>query len=886
MRKLTLGLLLFLLVGSIGTFASNASARSQIAVGATALEAETQLRICLDEKKQTKSTVDLILLLDNSTSLNQSTVSRPTDPNETRFDAVEGMLIAIGRAIKGSEAQVNFGLVTFSAQAQVRIPLGEVTVSEVTAEQVANRVRDEAPSNSQTNGTNFIRALDTALEVFSEQSSDSHCRVLVWFTDGMFAHGGGAEDTKRELGKLPGLTCGTGGFAARVRDLGINPFVILLKPSDSASVDLKSRSYELMQQVTGDVNLPDGFDVASPSPECAVMLPTVGEVYDAENADDLAPYFVDIGRAAAGGQSVDDCPIPASSTDGYQSPGLPAARFLTWISLVVFDGDELPDVSSFGVSNGESGGDVGEYFEIERNTSDYLLIPKPNSRLEKGWRFTSSTALTGACLRAKLIEPVSVTASKQGGAPARVEPADDYSKLLSATDLEEIEYFNNGSSVGLEDLFLRQTRAEDITALLDVDPSDRIAENGLKVFVLGFSTEPQVGNCVSNGLTIPSGNVTRTGDFERGETRHEFSSTPCIVDLRFSKKTVNVDAAPLLASIGENATTKESEGCRPLNVRLTIDGVAQDSLTARLAGNKEFSIGIQLSVNNTSFRCVTETDLTLTYQGLEGGIQSREVPVRINLERKTPPCLWCAVAISIAAVAVAALLSLVLLQILNRVMTSLPADTTLYGYELPIEVGIRGAGQIVALHEGVDVTKISPEVKDLRPPKGSKDELNVHTMKIRRRVPGIFQPFREPRAEVVSEIDVVYRQKTASGGLAVPFRQALILRPSRERAKDPELTAATLTLLVPRSGSHGGVAGVLRLLEGEGFKEAIREFLDLRKASLTESDRAAVSESSATTRTSAQGPSGMSNSGTRANGGSPTKPTSAPKPPPPPPPRP
>lgn len=885
MKKLLLGLLLSATVISFGTNTSTVSAKSQVAIGTTSSEAETQLRICLDGKKQTKSTVDLLLLLDNSTSLNLSTISPPTDPNETRFDAVEGMLKAIGRAIKDSNARVNFGLVTFSAQAQVRIPLGEVTISEGTAMQVADRVRREAPSSSQTNGTNFIKALDAALEVFAEKSPSSHCRVLVWFTDGMFAHGGGAEDTKRELGKLPGLACGEGGFAQRVRELGINPFVILLKPSDSASADIKSRSYELMQQVTGDANLPDGFDVTNPSAECDSLLPAVGEVYDAENADDLAPYFVDIGRAAAGGQSVDDCPILARGSGGYQSPGLPAARFLAWISLVVFDGDSLPDVTSLRVSDGTSNGGIADYFTIEQNQSDYLLTPRPNSPLEKGWKFTSATALAGACLRAKLVEPVSVTASKQGGAPVSVKPADDYSRFLSSSDLGEIRYFNKGSSIDLEGLFSTEIRPEDITAFLDVDPSKRIAPDGLNVFVTGFSTEPQVADCVQNGLQVPSGNVAKSGEFERGEDQHEFLSSTCTVDLRFSKKTVNVDAAQLLAYVGESATIAGSEGCLPLTTRLTIDGVAQSSLIATLSGNREFSVGLQLLVGNTSFNCVTQAALLLSYQGLDGDTQTRDVPVRIELERETPPCLWCAVAISLAAVVVAALLSLLLLQVLNRAMTSLPDDTKLYGYELPIEVGIRKTGQVVAVYDGIDVTKISPEVKDLRPPKGSKDELSVHTMKLRRRVPGLFQPFREPRAEVVNETDVVYRQKTGSGGLALPFKQALILRPSKERAKDSELLAAVLTLLVPRSGSNGGVAGISRLLEGEGFKEAIREFIDLRKASSSGSEEPNVESKAPTGAQPQVGPSTPKAGGPLGSGSGP-RPPAPPTAPPPPPPRP
>ncbi|MBM4224590.1 MAG: VWA domain-containing protein, partial [Gammaproteobacteria bacterium] len=229
MARFASTLLVAVMVSSLGILGSPPRLAQGVTTPLTTAT-ESQLRICLDENRRTKEVVDLVLLLDNSTSLNLSTGSRPTDPNETRFTAVEGMLSAIGRAIKDSSARVNFGLITFAAQSEVRIPLGGETISAETARGVAKRIRDVAPSASQKNGTNFVNALNAALQMFEQDSSSKHCRVLVWFTDGMIAHGGGTQETARLLNALPELTCGSGGFAQKVRDLGINPFVILLKP--------------------------------------------------------------------------------------------------------------------------------------------------------------------------------------------------------------------------------------------------------------------------------------------------------------------------------------------------------------------------------------------------------------------------------------------------------------------------------------------------------------------------------------------------------------------------------------------------------------------------------------------------------------------------------
>lgn len=820
-------------------------------------EAEAQLRICLDEQNKTKSVVDLLLLLDNSTSLNRATVNKPTDPNDTRFVAIEGMLNAIGRAIRGTEATVNFGLVTFADFAEVRIPLGAVTINESTASGVAEQIREEAPSEGQRNGTNFIKALDEALEVFKNNSPPDHCRVLVWFTDGMFAHGGSSKDTKRELGKLPGLACGPDGFAKQFRDLKINPFVILLKPSDTAPSDVKSLSYELMQQVTGDRTMPAGFEVANPSPNCSKLLPAVGEVYDAANAAALAPYFVDIGRAVSGGQAVDDCPIPAGGASGYRSPQLPAPRFLSWISIVFLKSNPPSSLDGLSVSSDSGVQPLLSHFEVARSENDLLLSPISSSQLDKGWLLVAADGLDGACLRAKLIEPLAVTVSKQGGAPATVRPDPETprSSLLTDSDLKEIDYFDGKSMITIEDLFSPGVSPSNVTAKLDVDPSGRIAPDGLRINVTGFSTEPQVGDCVANGVQVPVPDVPRVGELERGKDRHEFESKTCIVDLRFARKTLTVDASSILSIVGSGATGKGSEECRSPDASLVVDGVKQEGLVAKLSEEKEYLIGIQLSVGNKAFSCDVTGKFDLSFVGLDGTQETLQAPVMISLGRDVPPNPWVAVLVSIAAVIVAAFLSLLLLKVLNTAMTSLPDDSKLYGYEIPIEVGVRGTGQVVAIYKGTEVSKITPQAADLRPPKGDKNEIGVHTLKLRRRVPGLFRPFSEPRAEVVNETGVVYRQRSSQGGLAVPFRQALVLRPSREAPKDPELTSAILNILVPRSGNGAGGAGVVKFLEGQPFKEAIREFLDSRRSSASPEQKSAGSSPSVTSPRMPVGPS-------------------------------
>jgi hypothetical protein len=822
------------------------------------VEAEAQLRLCLDEQNKTKPIVDLLLLLDNSTSLNQAKFNKPTDPYETRFVAIEGMLNAIGRAIKGTKASVNFGLVTFADYAEVRIPLGEEIVSESTASSVAARVRNEAPSKGQRNGTNFIKALDAALNVFNNDSPPDHCRVLVWFTDGMFAHGGSTKDTERELGKLPSLACGPGGFAKQIRDLKINPFVILLKPSDMAQPNTKSLSYELMQQVTGDRTMPAGFEVTNPSSVCSQILPTVGEVYDADNAAALAPYFVDIGRAVSGGQAIDDCPIPAGDASGYRSPPLPAPRFLSWISIVFLKSDPPSSLEGLNVSTASGAQPLLSHFEVVRSDSDLLLSPISSSQLEKGWLLVAQDGLDGACLRAKLIEPLAVAVSKKGAEPATVrpDPGTPRSYLLTDSDLEAIAYFDGKTKITIEDLFSTDVSPSKITATLDVDPSKKIARDGLQINVTGFSTEPQVADCVANGVQVPVSELPRVGELERGKDRHEFGSTTCSVDLRFSKKELFVDASSILSSVGAGATGEGSEECRSPEAKLVIDGVKQDGLTSTLSEDKEYLIGIQLSVGNKAFSCEVAGDFDLSFVGLGGTQETLQAPVRISLRRVVPPNPLTAIIVSLAAVAAAALLSLLLLKVLNTAMTSLPDDSKLYGFEIPIEVGVRGTGQVVALHKSTEVSKIVPQAGDLRPPKGDKNEISVHTLKLRRRVPGLFRPFREPRAEVVNETGVVYRQRTSQGGLAVPFRQALVLRPSREAAKDLELTSAILTLLVPRSGNGSGMDGVARLLRGQSLNEATREFLDSRRSSTSPEQESGGSSPSEPAPRSPAGPSG------------------------------
>ena len=100
----SMALLLALLFGTMA-FPQSSNALSPVSADSWS--------ICPNASTSKITDIDLLLMMDNSTSLNNSKKSKPTDPSNVRFSAVEGLFESIAAAVNDSSTTVNFALVKF-----------------------------------------------------------------------------------------------------------------------------------------------------------------------------------------------------------------------------------------------------------------------------------------------------------------------------------------------------------------------------------------------------------------------------------------------------------------------------------------------------------------------------------------------------------------------------------------------------------------------------------------------------------------------------------------------------------------------------------------------------------------------------------------------------
>ena len=118
----------------------------------------------------------------------------------------------------------------------------------------------------------------------------------------------------------------------------------------------------------------------------------------------------------------------------------------------------------------------------------------------------------------------------------------------------------------------------------------------------------------------------------------------------------------------------------------------------------------------------------------------------------------------------------------------------------------------------------------------------LQKIRLDRKLGGFFKPFSEAKAEVAKSTLATYWQRTESGGLAVPFKKAIVVSKPEGVASNSDQIVAQLTILVPTSGSEGGLVGVTNLLRGQKIKEVCKEYRD--KSSTGNSDGSSVRKES------------------------------------------
>ena len=833
-KKSPLLLMFSLMMGGLG-LAHGASA-------ATPFDVTESVDICPGINEARVNQVDVLILLDNSLSLKSS------DKDRKRFDALEKLFQSISNGVQneGKKVEVRVSLMAFAqttnfdASDESGLVLKDKELKDPSA--LSKVIRETLTDNTQAAGTNFINALNKAEEFLSSSERQANCKFLIWFTDGVFDYDKNAlKETETKQGKindLDRLRCEPNSWWRSLRDAGVNTYVVLLgELSELRTKDSFQESLDLMAQVTGDRTTEELGEVNA----CPGEPPSVvGEIFTVGTKEigKLTPIFERIGVSIIGPGGPIYCPTP--SDPSLVTPPLPDSKFLKSISLISLDLNPLPQISEIQVlsSDGEMV-PITEHFKVGASTSGSSSTTKVDfislgAGLEKGWKINLLANLKGYCLMATFIDPPTVHISKEGNKPAEVKSDRDF---FSPEEKTQISFTYRGGQEGEvqtvtpDEIMSQKITAEYknfISAELDIEanPANPLFGSKFSINVEIDKPMPDIGACISPWV-FESDRNPKTGDTP---SNRSFKTPECYVStLGLAEgNELGISIASLVSELAK------SDGCSEIKPSLLIDGKDVGS-TYLLPIGMEANVGLNFEVGSKSTVCALTAiqGMEFTY-GDPLTTESALVTAAFTFEQPPNP-LWVRI-VTACSVLVAMLLSLLLLRFISGALAVMPKRDSIYSYEKKIEIGQNSFGQVRITIDGVEVSNYQPSVEDLVKPlaSSSKSQLVLKNTKIERKLGGFFKPFSEPRALLPKSSVASYWQQSSEGGLAVPFKRAIVVSVLDSGTSSEELISGQLTILVPVNGSDGGIRGVESLLHGPKIKDVCKDIKDKVKNSSIE----------------------------------------------------
>jgi hypothetical protein len=807
-----------------------ASGVSPVQSSGKILEVAESVDICpgIDESKVDK--VDILILLDNSSSLKTS------DPERQRFVAIKQLFESISSGINGtntdSKLSVDIEIMTF-AQTAKTLKLENIDINN--PKKISDEIDRKLPDNGQQGGTNFINALDAARENLSHPSKNGNCKFLIWFTDGSFAYAKQSDksDTenrklkKDKLAELKSGICSTQGWAEQLRGSNVNTYVVLLGDPEILEKDENFQiSLDLMAQITGDRTTSELGDVN----ECPdKTAPVVGEIFSVgtKDIDKLGPIFQKIGVSITGGVVM---LCPTSDEPIVITSGLPNSKFFRSISLISLGLNPLPKIEDVNiikktgekapitaVFDGASAGSEGEtQFDFTKTASNTL------AHLEKGWKIELSANSPDFCLMATFIESPSVKITKVGNNPVQII---DKSNILSSEEISQLAYFlreevgTTEENVTPEFLAEQKIDAGFLSRLrgelnIEADPSNPLFPKKFAVKVLVGDPIPDIQKCLAP-FVFQSERTPTTGDTPGNKN---FKTVECEINTlnQPESNNVTIEINDLINAL------KSSVGCDVIEPSLLINGESKGN-SYILPVNQSATVAVNFKVGDKSTNCnLVEIDGV----GFSYGDPSQTELAKFTAvyDLKQPPPKWPVIIVSFVAVLVAMLLSLLLLRYISSLFSVMPKDV--YSYEKVIDIGPAALAGLKIEIDGVDLSTFKPSASDLHRPleSSSKSVLRLQSIQLERRLSRFFNPFSHVKAIVPKASRAIYWQQSGSGGLAVPFKRAIILSDSTRQSASAEKVSAQLTVLVPSKGADGGINGVEQLIRSQKFLNACKEF--------------------------------------------------------------
>lgn len=787
-----------------------------------ALEALPQSppKVCQDESgRSLTGDLDVLTILDNSSSLSAS------DPDGKRFDAIEEFLSSYAKT-KSSQKK-NFGLIKFGGAASQTVPLQDV--NEENWQSIVEDVRLKIPNTKkkQEKYTNYVKALELALDVFRSRPA-INCKVLIWFTDGIYDTTNDSDDDTSDARELRGSVCSNDGLSAQIQASNVSTFVIYLTPEknpekDKDNAERASASKDAMQAITGDEQ--PSFDetgsaTRKPTSECKLGA-HLGEVLSAADAGQLLGYLVDLVEVANGGQRIfeSDCPFIASEVESVK---MPSPYFLDWLSITTWK-TSLPQKDNLRIRTKAGEQKFADVFVADTSSGTdksihYLPRPEAMSTLSPGWTLVVKDS-DDLCIRARARNLEFQIQQKEPREKATV-PDDLPVELFEG----KLTYFDEN----LAPLTIKEALGRSqVVGQLSVEYGEILAKDGLlpvQVSVDGaVRLEP-----IECGLSV---------DYLRKELHGKrlTSLNGCQV-VPSSNMSTLIDASAALSAL-------EKE-CELGPWQLELNGQPGPLSVELPAGapDTDVRIGTVELVPNEKKKC-SLSDLQIEVQSAEQnlGISLR---VSVDLLKRAGP-LWPLLALLFIFAAVA--LSLGLLRLVNVLTARAPKRDDFFGYVTSAEILSGDLGR-ASIRWSDQSTEFKADPKRLEVARGddSRTSIGVGEYRFVRQLPRIIRPFEEARLVLQSERSgVFWRANSAKDGLTISFSSALAVIAKGDRAPSQDRgTSVDVVVLVPKRGVNSGFEGVERLVR-QRIGDLVPQLVELLKQRESEALKASKEQEAA-----------------------------------------
>jgi hypothetical protein len=778
-----------------------------------------------DGKIQTGE-VDLLLLLDNSKSLNQKNGS---DTSNQRYQAIGDMLNSVVGGL-GTTNKVNFALTSFGSRINDAIEFGAQPLTNVDdASNLAALVTEKVPGDykKQESTTDYISALDHAYKLFSARP-DENCKILVWFTDGVFESGETRDraEWKKQAGRLRSEVCGR--LAIDFQSSRINTFALVLKPKNPDQSRL-SASYGAMAALTGDQELPSTVKKAIRSgDDCGGSGLHLGEVLLATDASAIGRYMPGIANIASGAeQATEQCPVTGNE---LESLPLPAGRHLRWISVENIEGSALPSEDSITIrsSTGSDLGKASKYLKKMPSKSDYEMKFEINSAAQKelnaGWQIVIESGLQGLCMRAKAQNfSMRFIPSATGDGQVKLQGADEKSQIVEQ-DVPQMTFAKYSDSSGSTFSFAEAAGLQDdVVALLQIDSTGKIFSKPLEIRIA--KREDVVISC-SNGLSFFPWRGTMPGN-------KTASTQTCRIDVSGTGKTIDTIAIAANTSVVEQLencgislapTVKTSSGEVPAK---------GSSNKIQVAENSHLDFQVVATMGKTA-KCSVENVLLEVNLLSKRGAQPEKIPVAVRFDLKKKAPLLLVILFTLLGIIAILFLNLLGLNYLMRKLIKLPSVNDLKAIEIPLQLSRTQGGSVGATVNGEPLSSFRPGQENLsNVVQGEGESISIQRgcTSLRMDRPGLLSPLGMPTVVVHPATPAVYTPNAGEdGGLAPTFQSAMVFH--SVTPVDDRTVAGTLAIFIPMSGRDAGLRGIEMLLNDQTkIREISRkglEFLDNR----------------------------------------------------------